>query len=191
MTLHSRRASLTLLIALPLTVGGAAAGYAAARPAPSLASVCVAAAGSHAVSAPGAKGCPKGTVLHKLSSAVKGKTGAPGAPGTPGAPGAPGAKGDKGDKGDKGAAGATSISRITHYLNVVNGESASVVADCPAGSTLTGGGFETTTTSPTMDVYRSAPDVNTAGVAIGWDVGVSNSTGATVGVTSTALCATP
>lgn len=162
---RSGRVGIVAVVVAAFAVGGSAVGYAASRSTP-LSSVCVARKGSHALSAPGKHGCPKGTTRTNLSSAVKGA------------------------KGDRGAPGATSVVRPTQTNSVPPNTFSSNIADCPRGSTAIGGGYDVASSSSAVRVVRSTYNI-VNGVATGWDVAVVNDDSQPVMVTVTATCARP
>jgi hypothetical protein len=87
-----------------------------------------------------------------------------------GAPGAKGDKGDRGDKGDKGDTGAPGLSEVqfVSVSSASNSSNKAIVADCPAGKKVIGGGATTDpTSSSTSWVSRSYPFSATAWFAFG------------------------
>lgn len=181
-----------VLLLLPITlVGGAATSYAALhaakKPVPTVSAVCVSAARARTLSVPLKGACPRGSTLALLPSAVRGKTGATGPAGTPGAPGpagATGATGAAGAPGAPGAAGGTKITVVEKSFTVGANALGGDVVVCPAGSTLTGGGYRASGFADVV-AYANAPSLG------GWGVSVNNGSALNQGVVAYAMCATP
>ena len=140
---------------------------------------------------------PQGPAGSQGPAGPQGIPGAPGAPGTPGAPGLPGAQGPAGPAGPAGGLlGYQRVEVVNDAFPTVAGNTttASVVAWCPPGKVLLGGGYEPAT--PTnqamwLTPIASGPILSTQGDS-GWSVTLRNlmtNTRANVQVRVTALCA--
>jgi hypothetical protein len=115
---------------------------------------------------------------------LPGARGAAGAPGRPGAQGLQGGQGPQGIQGLAGTAGGVDPAKVT-YVNetqsVPGGTTLDIVAVCPAGSTVMGGGFTTTTNR----IVGSVP------VATGWKVTAVNPDMGSSDSGASAVCVTP
>ena len=148
---------------------------------------------------PGAAGTPGETG----TAGAAGLAGAAGASGEIGAKGATGAKGETGGRGDPGPpgpagavgptgpAGPAAPPLATQTITAVSAFDAlldkQVTANCPAGTTLTGGGFRWVPTSPLIVVVASFPQGN------GWFVearGDALPAGTAWDLTAFAVCTT-
>ncbi len=142
---------------------------------------------------------PHGSQGHagaKGETGAKGPAGAPGATGATGAAGPVGAQGPAGPAGPQGPAGAsgTLTTTVATSQDAVGGGANSVtsaLAECPAGTVLTGGGGtvsnSVTAAQASVQLVGSQPEAN------GWRAtGVINTAlglGNTMTVTAYAICA--
>jgi hypothetical protein len=128
---------------------------------------------------------------------AKGDTGVQGLKGDPGATGAQGLKGDTGAQGLTGNTGATGAAGVSGYEQVVtnltsqslaaNSESV-LLANCPAGKLIVGGGAVVFNASGRWIVDTSGPTSNTQ-----WAIVFTNITGSTISagtIRLTAICIT-
>jgi hypothetical protein len=99
--------------------------------------------------------------------------------GPAGAQGAKGDKGDQGDKGETGPPGASGLLRVQATSTTDSSASKSVIASCPAGKKIVGGGAyisQGATGGPALITSRPTPDltqwsavaVETAAFSGGW-----------------------
>lgn len=58
----------------------------------------------------------------------------------------------------------------SHFVTILPKEISTLNAFCPTGSTITGGGFETTGAHTVVNVLQSSPE----GVSLGWRVVIQN-----------------
>jgi hypothetical protein len=122
-----------------------------------------------------------------------GSTGAAGAQGPAGPQGPQGIQGFTGASGPQGPSGGFNLSKI----NYVTGPTVSVVSApglaigtetlCPAGNKVIGGGFRILSADTAVGVVRS--ESNSTGS--GWVVEVTNTSGSSVDMHATAVCAAP
>lgn len=127
---------------------------------------------------------PRGHVGPRGPQGVQGQPGTPG--GAQGPPGPAGAPGPAGPKGAQGEPGVASI-RLVSHTTPVNGSSPKTArVFCPAGTKLTGGGYETSVLSTDLVLRMSTPKGNS------WEVNViENGLSANISwsLTAHALCA--
>jgi len=130
-----------------------------------------------------------------------GRTGSVGPQGPKGDAGAVGAQGAQGAKGDAGAQGATGPAGpvaltyvVSAGINNPNGTQTSGTVDCPAGTSVTGGGVINNSTSTGATVNSSAPRDGSDADTIrddGWLAFVNNTSGADQLFFVYAICTTP
>ncbi len=113
-----------------------------------------------------------------------GPQGLQGVQGDPGSAGLQGPKGDKGDTGSQGPAGGVSGWEIVTQYELIPGDNGIgthvVIATCPTGKKVLGGGFYTSS----IEVLRSDPRSDTE-----WWIWVVNHLNVSGGVQVSAICA--
>lgn len=122
----------------------------------------------------------------------QGLQGARGPQGPPGLPGPPGQPGRQGDPGPPGPAGVSGLERVAVMSEINSDNVKEVAADCPAGKSVTGGGYFIGGSFGQIIVQRSEPRLSPTG----WLVTAAEIGTATGGGTdedwylvATALCA--
>lgn len=113
---------------------------------------------------------PKGDIGPAGPTGDTGPKGDQGAPGADGATGPVGPQGEQGPQGPAGPTGTLSSVRVEGPMVVLqnSGDSGASVANCPAGSIVSGGGFFTS--GVTIDASRQAPAPFAAAAVNGWYV---------------------
>lgn len=131
---------------------------------------------------------PADRLTKNARATLKGQRGPAGADGFDGAPGISGAQGPPGFSGAPGAAGArggfdpSKVQYVTGpELTIAAGSIGTVLAPCPAGTTVIGGGFFVSIAHPASSQSYGA----------GWAAIVNNDTLIPINANAYALCAAP
>jgi hypothetical protein len=180
-------ANVTATLALFIALGGGA--YAAAGSpfvgSSGAISGCVKTKGGPLTIVKAGRKCPKGTVSLVLNT--KGATGPQGATGATGAAGATGT-GTKGEQGPPGPSGISDYQKVESSFKKSSGGSTNVggaTAECPAGTSLLGGGYNTT--EENLKIFMSENGPTDSGE--GWEAVALSGSSATFEVKAYAFCA--
>lgn len=122
------------------------------------------------------------------------QTGPQGPAGPQGAPGVQGPAGPAGPAGPQGPAGATKVQVVKNSATVGNNVAQDVIALCPAGTTVTGGGGEVSPNGlANAYLTASSPYFSSASATSpsGWHIIGSNLSGSSLTFSAYALCAAP